>query len=322
MRRKRRPAIHRIDFAGIRTYPLKSRKSIVSTREFGRPPSGRIRITPFIDSLPDILAAKDLRAVIEAVARAHRRGRPVLVGMGAHLTKVGLNPILIHLMEKGVISALAMNGAVIIHDFELALAGKTSEDVDQQLETGAFGMAEETGRILNEVIAKGVSQGMGIGASVGAWLADSDAPYRKFSLLAAAHRLGIPATVHVAIGTDIIHMHPAVSGAATGEGSLEDFRLLSSVVADLEGGVYFNIGSAVILPEVFLKALTLVRNLGHKVDRFTTVNLDFIAYYRPITNVVRRPTRKGGQGISLIGHHEIMVPLLAAGILERIRRRS
>jgi hypothetical protein len=316
--RKKKPSNDLIDFSGVRTYPLQSRKSKVSIKEFGRVYQGKDRITPFLDSLPDLLAAKDLKAVIAAVVKAHKKKRPVIVGMGAHLTKVGLNPILLDLMERGVISALAVNGAVIIHDFELAMAGKTSEDVDEQIGSGAFGMAEETGRILNEAIIKGVGQGLGIGAAVGQWLNRSKAPNLRYSLLAAGDRLGIPVTVHVAVGTDIIHMHPSVSGAALGEGSLLDFRRLCSVVAKLEGGVYLNIGSAVILPEVFLKALTLVRNLGHTVERFTTVNLDFIQHYRPITNVVRRPTQKGGKGYSLTGHHEIMVPLLAAGIIEQI----
>ncbi len=320
--RKKKPSNDLIDFSGVRTYPLKSRKSKVSIKEFGRPYQEKDRITPFIDSLPNILAAKDLKAVIAAVVLAHKKKRPVIVGMGAHLTKVGLNPILIDLMERGVILALAVNGAVIIHDFELAMAGKTSEDVDEQLDSGAFGMAEETGRYLNEAIIKGVGQGMGIGESVGRWIHESKAPNKQHSVLAAAYRLGIPATVHIAIGTDIIHMHPSVSGAALGEGSLLDFRRLCSVVARLEGGVYLNIGSAVILPEVFLKALTLVRNLGYTVDRFTTVNLDFIQHYRPLTNVVRRPTQKGGRGYLLTGHHEIMVPLLAAGIIEQIGRSS
>jgi hypothetical protein len=320
--RKKNPTPASVDFSGVRTYPLKSRKSKVSIKVFGRPYHGRHRITPFIDSLPDILAARDLKAVIGAVVRARAKKRPVILGMGAHLTKVGLNPILIDLMERGVITALAVNGAVIIHDFELAMAGKTSEDVEEQLDSGAFGMAEETGRYLNEAIIKGVSQGLGIGASVGRWIQESKAPNKPYSLLASGYRLGIPVTVHVAVGTDIIHMHPSVSGAALGDGSLLDFRLLASVVAQLEGGVYLNIGSAVILPEVFLKALTLVRNVGHAVNRFTTVNLDFIQQYRPITNVVRRPTQKGGRGFSLIGHHEIMVPLLAAGIIEQIGRSS
>ena len=322
MKNKKRASADPIDFSRIRTYPLKSRKSKVSIKEFGRPHTGKNRITPFIDSLPDILAARDLKAIIKAVVKAYHRKRPIIIGMGAHLTKVGLNPILIDLMERGLISALAVNGAVIIHDFELAMVGKTSEDVDEQLDSGAFGMAEETGRILNEAIIKGVGEGMGIGAAVGRWIHESSAPNRSHSLLATGYRLGIPVTVHVAVGTDIIHMHPAVSGAALGEGSLIDFKTLSSAVARLEGGVYLNIGSAVILPEVFLKALTLARNLGHTVNRFTTVNLDFIQGYRPSTNVVRRPTRKGGRGYSLTGHHEIMVPLLAAGIIERIRSPS
>lgn len=320
--KKKNPSYDLIDFSGIRTYPLKSRKSKVSIKQFGRAHKGRDRIMPFIDSLPDILAAKDLKAVIAAVVLAHKKKRPVIVGMGAHLTKVGLNPILVDLMERGVISALAVNGAVIIHDFELAMAGKTSEDVDEQLGSGAFGMAEETGCHLNEAIIKGVAQGLGIGESVGKWIHDSKAPNKPYSLLATAYRLQIPVTVHVAIGTDIIHMHPSVSGAALGEGSLLDFRRLCSVVANLEGGVYLNIGSAVILPEVFLKAITVVRNLGHTVERFTTVNLDFIQQYRPLTNVVHRPTQKGGKGYSLTGHHEIMVPLLAAGIIEQLGRSS
>jgi hypothetical protein len=320
--RKKKSKGESIDFSRIRTYPLKSRKSKVSIQEFGRPFHGRDRITPFLDSLPDILAARDLRAVIDAVVLARRRKRPVIVGMGAHLTKVGLNPILVDLMERGVITAMAVNGAVIIHDFELAMAGKTSEDVDEQLGSGAFGMAEETGRDLNRAIVEGVRRGMGIGAAVGRWLNRSGAPNLKFSILAAGERLGIPITVHVAIGTDIIHMHSSVRGAALGEGSLTDFKRLSTAVAQMEGGVYLNIGSAVILPEVFLKALTLVRNLGYVVEKFTTVNLDFIQQYRPLTNVVRRPTQKGGRGYHLTGHHEIMVPLLAAGILEQIGSTS
>jgi len=308
----------RVDFSGIRTYSLKNRISKVSIKEFGRPYRGPGRLTPFIDSLPDILAARDLRSVIEAIALAYRKKRPIIVGIGAHPTKVGLNPILIDWMERGLITALAVNGAVIIHDFELAIAGKTSEDVDEQLDSGAFGMAEETGRYLNEAVIVGARRGIGIGAAVGQWINRAAAPNRRYSLLAAGDRLGIPVTVHVAVGTDIIHMHPSVSGAAIGEGSLLDFRSLASQVARMEGGVYLNIGSAVILPEVFLKALTLVRNLGHTVNRFTTVNLDFLQQYRPLTNVVRRPTQKGGRGYSLTGHHEIMLPLLAAGVIERV----
>ena len=240
--------------------------------------------------------------------------------MGAHPTKVGLNPVLVDLMERRVITALALTGAVIIHDFELAMMGHTSEEVDTEINTGRFGMAEETGRLLNEAITHGVRKGLGIGEALGTWIEERRFPNRNTSLLAAGARLGIPVTVHVAIGTDIIHMHPAVDGAALGEGTLRDFRTFAAVVAGLEGGVYLNLGSAVIMPEVFLKALTLARNLGHTVDRITTVNMDFLPHYRPLTNVLRRPTQKGGAGHMLIGHHEIMVPLLAAGVLESLRK--
>jgi hypothetical protein len=278
-------------------------------------------LSTFLESLPDILAARTLREAVEAVATARLAGKPVVVGMGAHPTKVGLNPVLVDLMERGVITALAMNGAVIIHDFELALTGHTSEEVDTEINSGRFGMAEETGRFINQAIARGVQKGLGIGEAVGAWIEERRLPNRKTSLLAAGLRLGLPVTVHVAVGTDIIHMHPAVDGAALGEGSLRDFRLFAAVVAGLEGGVYINLGSAVIMPEVFLKALTLARNLGHTVDRITTVNMDFLPHYRPLTNVVRRPTQKGGKGLALVGHHEIMLPLLAAGVLEQLERR-
>jgi hypothetical protein len=263
-----------------------------------------------------------MREVTEAIAIARLAGKPVVMGMGAHPTKVGLNPVLVDLMERGVLTALALNGAVIIHDFELALMGHTSEEVDTEINSGRFGMAEETGRYINQAISRGVQKGLGIGEAVGIWIEEQHLPNRKTSLLAAGVRLGIPVTVHVAVGTDIIHMHPAVDGAALGEGSLHDFRTFAAVVAGLDGGVYLNLGSAVIMPEVFLKALTLVRNLGHTVDRITTVNMDFLPHYRPLTNVVRRPTQRGGKGHALIGHHEIMMPLLAAAVLERLERRS
>ena len=261
-----------------------------------------------------------LRDVVDAVIKARLAGRAVALGMGAHPTKVGLNPVLVDLMERGVITALALNGAVIIHDFELAFLGHTSEEVDMEIDSGRFGMAEETGRLINHAISLGVRKGLGLGESVGRWIEEHSFPNRKTSLLAAAVRLDIPVTVHVAVGTDIIHMHPAVDCAALGEASLRDFRTFAAVVAGLEGGVYLNLGSAVIMPEVFLKALTLARNLGHTVDRITTVNMDFLPHYRPLTNVLRRPTQKGGAGHMLIGHHEIMVPLLAAGVLESLRK--
>jgi deoxyhypusine synthase len=276
----------------------------------------------FLDTLPDILAARTLKAVINDIVRASRAGKPVIVGMGAHPIKVGLNPILIDLMKRGVISCLAMNGAGIIHDLELALVGKTSEEVEAGIDDGSFGMARDTAELLNRAISDGAKRDIGLGQAVGELIARGTFPYKKMSLLATASRLGIPATVHVAIGTDIIHMHPSADGAAIGATSLEDFRRLTSVVAHLEGGVYLNLGSAVLLPEVFLKAVTIARNLGHRVVNFTTVNMDFTQHYRPVTNVVRRPTQAGGHGYTLTGHHEIMFPLLAAGVIEALGKRT
>lgn len=318
------PLARPLDLQKIKTYPLARRRSKVKLREFAAPWRTGGTLSAFLKGLPDILAARTLREVVEAVVAARLAGKPVVIGMGAHPTKVGLNPVLVDLMERGVITALALNGAVIIHDFELALMGRTSEEVDTEINAGRFGMAEETGRCINQAISRGAQKGLGIGEAVGAWIEEHRLPNRKTSLLAAAVRLGLPVTVHVAVGTDIIHMHPTVDGAALGEGSLRDFRTFAAVVAGLDGGVYMNLGSAVIMPEVFLKALTLARNLGHTVDRITTVNMDFLPHYRPTTNVVRRPTQKGGKGYTLIGHHEIMVPLLAAAVLERLRaaRRS
>lgn len=307
-----------IDLTKLKTYPLSRRHSKVRVSDFSVPwrPGGPLR--RFLGTLPDILAVKTLRAVARAIVRAHRRNRPVVVGMGAHVTKVGLNPVLIDLMERGIVTAVAMNGAVIIHDFELALMGQTSEEVDAEIDSGRFGMAEETGRILNEAIAWGSKEGLGIGEAVGRYILARKKQFQhhRISVLAAGSQLSVPVTVHVAVGTDIIHMHPAADGAAIGAGSLLDFRKLAAVVADMEGGVYLNLGSAVILPEVFLKAVTLGRNLGRTLSDITTVNMDFLSHYRPLTNVVKRPTQKGGRGYSLIGHHEIMVPLLAAAVLE------
>jgi len=317
--RLRVPLLKPLALHKVKTYPLAKRYSKVKLGESARPwrPGGTM--TDFLTGLPDILAAKTLREVTDAIVKARLAGKAVVVGMGAHPTKVGLNPVLVDLMERRVITALALTGAVIIHDFELAWLGRTSEEVDTEINTGRFGMAEETGRLLNEAITRGVQKGLGIGEALGAWVEERRLPNRKTSLLAASVRLGIPVTVHVAIGTDIIHMHPAMDGAAVGEGTLRDFRTFAAVVAGLEGGVYLNLGSAVIMPEVFVKALTLARNLGHTVNRITTVNMDFLPHYRPLTNVVRRPTQKGGTGHMLIGHHEIMVPLLAAAVLERLR---
>jgi hypothetical protein len=309
-----------INASDLKTYPLQKRHSKVRLSDFATPWKRRGSFSTFCSGLPDILAVKTLRAVTRAIVKAHRKCRPVIVGIGAHVIKVGLAPIITDLMKRGVITAVAMNGAGIIHDFELALMGHTSEEVDAEIDEGRFGMAEETGRMLNEAITRGAKDGHGLGEAIGQYMnqAAGQFPNRGVSILATGTRLGIPVTVHVAVGTDIIHMHPSADGAAIGATSLLDFRRLTAVVAGMEGGVYMNIGSAVILPEVFLKTLSLGRNLGHPIANITTVNLDFLSHYRPQTNVVQRPTQKGGQGYSLTGHHEIMLPLLAAAVIEEL----
>jgi hypothetical protein len=301
----------------VRTYPLHSRPSKARTTEFARPYRAGSGVSGLIDSLPSLLAAADFRAVVERLVEARREGRGIVWGIGAHVVKTGLGPVLIDLMERGYVSAVATNGAGVIHDFEIAVGGATSEDVEAALGPGRFGMADETGRGLNEAIAAGVAGGQGIGEAVGAYLTSRGAAFLQHSIVAAAARLGIPLTVHVALGTDVIHMHPAASGAALGEGSLLDFRRFVANVARLERGVYLNCGSAVILPEVFLKAVALARNRGLSVDGLTTINLDFARLYRPETNVVRRPTTGVGTGYSLIGHHELLIPLLAAALVEQ-----
>jgi hypothetical protein len=305
------------DLSDVKTYPLKSRASKARVADFARPVTPGGSIGGFLDSLPSMLAAADFKAIVAAIRNAQRADAGVVWGLGAHVIKTGLGPVLIDLMERGFVSAIATNGASIIHDFEVALAGATSEDVDEALGPGRFGMADETGRLLNGAINDGVAAGLGIGQSVIRFLAAKEPQYARQSVLAAAARLQIPVTVHIAIGTDIIHMHPAASGAALGEGSLRDFRYFVSNVARLERGVYLNCGSAVVLPEVFLKAVALARNRGLALAELTTVNLDFIRSYRPQTNVVARPTAGTGRGYSLVGHHELMIPLLAAALVEQ-----
>jgi hypothetical protein len=307
------------DLSGVRTYPLSSRKSKAKAADFAkayRPGSG---VRGLLQSLPDILAASDFKAVVDAIRDARTGGRGVLWGIGAHVIKTGLSPVLIDLMERGFVSALATNGAGVIHDFELALSGATSEEVEEALGPGLFGMAEETGRLLNSAINEGVARGQGIGQAVGLRLRELKPSHESLSLLATAARLDIPVTVHVALGTDIIHMHPDASGAALGEGSLRDFRYFVSNVARLGRGVYLNCGSAVVLPEVFLKAVALARNRGVSLDGLTTVNIDFMRLYRPQTNVVSRPVAGIGRGYSLVGHHELMIPLLAAALIEDVK---
>lgn len=299
----------------VRTYPLASRESKVRVEQFARVPPPGAPVSEWLDSLPDLLAGRDLKRLVSAIRAARAADRPVIWGLGGHVVKTGLAPILIDLMWRGYVSALALNGAAMIHDFEIAIGGQTSEDVDATLGPGTFGMAEETAVQLNGAINAGVARGQGLGQSVVGWLATSgQTPHGGASLLCAAARHGVPVTVHVAVGTDIVHMHPAASGAAIGEGSLRDFRFLTASVSRLAGGVYLNCGSAVVLPEVFLKAVALVRNRGVSLDGLTTANLDFIRHYRPQTNVVQRPTRGLGQGLSLVGHHEILIPLIAAAL--------
>ena len=304
------------DLSGVRTYPLASRKSKANAADFARPPVPGSGMRGWLESLPHLLGAADFRAVVAAMRAAFDAGQGILWGLGAHVVKTGLGPVLIDLMERGYVSGLAVNGAVVIHDFEVALSGSTSEEVDEALGPGRFGMAEETGRLLNAAINDGVARGLGVGGAVAQWLAREQPSFQSASVLAAAARLEIPVTVHVAIGTDIVHMHPAASGAALGEGSLRDFRYLVSNVARLGGGVFLNCGSAVILPEVFLKAVALARNRGISLEGLTTVNMDFVRHYRPQTNVVSRPVAGIGRGYSLVGHHEIMIPLLAAALID------
>jgi hypothetical protein len=267
-------------------------------------------------SLPKILAGQDLLDVADCIVNAVKNKKMVMLGMGAHPVKCGLNPMIIDLMERGIINAIAMNGAGTIHDSELAIAGHTSEDVDARLEAGVYGMAEETGRLLNMAIKDGAAQNMGMGAAIGCMLVRERFEYNRFSLLARAFELNIPVTVHVAMGTDTIHYHPEADGAAIGKATHLDFRIFANLVSKIEGGVFINLGSAVIIPEVFLKALTLSRNLGFDVKNFTTLVMDFIKGYRPMTNVFHRPTQSGGRGFSIIGHHEIMFPLLSAAVIE------
>jgi hypothetical protein len=306
---------------GITTYRLSERPAKVSQADFGAPWRKGGSLKEFVDRLPRILAAETLREVAAAWIRARRAGRPVLLGMGAHPIKVGLNPVLIDLMRRGLITGVALNGAGIIHDAEVAMVGRTSEDVDAVLGCGQFGMAAETAEFLNGAIAWGGENQLGLGEAVGRRLLQNNFPHLDLSLVAAATSLEIPLTVHVAIGTDIIHLHPSVAPEALGATTHRDFRLFAAMVSDLADGVFLNLGSAVIIPEVFLKSVTLARNLGHKVAPLTTVNLDFLQHYRPLTNVVRRPTAGIGRGFALTGHHELMLPLLSALVIEEMEEK-
>ncbi|MFA7346223.1 MAG: hypothetical protein WCZ86_00550 [Desulfurivibrionaceae bacterium] len=310
-----------LDFSGLNTYSIHGRYSKVTVDNFAKPLAPGSTLREFIASLPEQLLGVDFPELVDRLAASHNNGRPIMIGMGAHVIKVGLNPILIDLMERGIISAIALNGAGIVHDTEIAMVGRTSEEVGDVLGSGAFGAAKETGEVVNAGINLGAEKDLGLGEGLGEYLLAQNFPYNNMSLLATAKRLGIPLTVHVAMGTDIVHIHPTANGAAIGQTSHQDFRLFCGLVAELEGGAYLNFGSAVLLPEVFLKALTVARNLGHVVNNFTTANFDFIRHYRTMTNVVNRPTMGGGKGYNIIGHHELLIPLLAATLLDRLHQK-
>lgn len=302
------------DLSGLKTYPLASRPSKVTVADFSSPFDGG-SFTEFLTSLPRVLAVNDLLSLAALVREARVRNRPVIAGLGGHVIKTGCGPVLIELMRRGIVTAFAMNGSCLVHDFEIAVNGGTSEDVDATLGSGQFGAAEETGRFLNEAATAGAADDLGLGEAVGRAIVGIDPDHSRASILHQAYAARVPVTVHVALGNDIPHIHPSVDGAALGATSMRDFRLLCSVVAGLDGGgVYLNFGSAVILPEVFLKAVTVVRN-RQRLEEFSTANFDFIQHYRPLTNVVRRPTAGTGRGFALTGHHEIMIPLFAATVL-------
>src|SRR6267143_531494 len=317
-------SIQPITLGAVRTYPLASRKSKVSVRDFAKAPATNSSLTKFLDSLPNILAAEDLRHLLGAIHNARRQRKAILWGIGGHVIKVGLGPVLIDLIKRGFVSGIAMNGAALIHDFEIALAGNTSEDVEAGLGEGQFGMAAETGQYINEIAKVSQRIRIGYGEAAGQFLTSGiiEVKHSESSVLVAAYKHRIPVTIHLAIGTDIPHMHPAASGAALGDATHHDFRLFCALVQQMHpGGVYLNWGSAVLLPEVFLKAVSVVRNLGVPLRPITTANFDFIQHYRPLQNVVKRPTaavrgRSGPEshGYAITGHHELLLPLVAAAL--------
>jgi deoxyhypusine synthase len=302
-----------LNYSKLNTYSIKSRKSKVNVENFFK-----LNKDDFLENLPDILAGKDVKEIVAACVKAKKGNKKIALAMGAHVIKVGLSPLINELIKRGLIDLIALNGAGIIHDTEIAMHGETSEDVDSAIKEGNFGMSEETGTLINNAIISGYREKLGLGESIGAFIFNSNFKYKNYSIIKTAYEYNVPVTVHVAIGTDIIHMSPQCSGEAIGATSLRDFKIYCNVIKDLQHGVYFNIGSTVILPEVFLKAITLVRNLGYTVEKFVTVNLDFIRHYRPMTNVVLRPTSSGGKGYNLTGHHEIMLPLIFLNIMKNM----
>lgn len=314
---KRKSNWRPLEFKDIKTSSLRKRKSKVEADRFASPLRPGSPFKGFLHSLPQILAAGDFKEVVSHIVASVRGDKMVLLGMGAHPIKVGVSPIIIDLLKRGIIRGVAMNGAGIVHDVEIALAGRTSEEVEEGLGSGLFGVTNETAEFINGALKDGHKEGWGFGEAIGkAFQKEEGLPYRDMSICAAASQLGVPLTVHVAIGTDVVHIHPSADGSIIGELTYRDFRLFAALVASLEGGIYINMGSAVIMPEVFLKALSAARNLGYRLEDFVTLNMDFIQHYRPTQNVVRRPTAKGGKGFALTGHHEIMFPLLAAAVIE------
>jgi hypothetical protein len=308
----------RIDLKHIRTIPLNARKCKVSIGDFARTGRKGQSFGSFYDSLPRILVSQNFRNLVDAIVKATHKNKMIIVMMGAHVIKCGLSPLIIDLMKRKVVKAIALNGAGIIHDTEIAMIGRTSEDVGEGILDGSFGMAKETASFINEAINWGFSKGIGIGEAVGAQIVKHKLPHRNLSILANGYERGVPVTVHVAIGTDIIHQHPSANGEAIGEGSLLDFKTFIYSISNLEEGVAMNVGSAVILPEVFLKAVTVARNLGFKLKEFTTANFDMISQYRPHQNILSRPTSSGGRGYNIIGHHELMIPLLYNAVIEHL----
>lgn len=308
-----------IDLQQIKTYSIANRPSKVATTHFARPYQKGTSFEQFLSQLPDILIGADFKQLIETIVKAFHSDKQIIAMMGAHVIKCGLSPLIIQLMEVGIIKCLALNGAGIIHDTEIANWGTTSEDVAAALDDGSFGMAAETPAFINDALRSGELKNLGLGETVGLKIQQSNCPNKDYSVLGTGYRLKIPVTIHVAIGTDILHQHPSSDGAIIGELSYRDFKIFCAQAAKLtEGSVVLNFGSAVILPEIFLKALSVARNLGYPAHGFTTANFDMIRQYRPQVNIIQRPTQTGGKGYQFIGHHEIMIPLLVAGILERI----
>ena len=304
-----------LDLKNVKVYPIKERKNLVKIEQFAKVVNPSKDFIRFFNSLPKILCAENLNHVIKSIVKAHKNGHKIGIAIGAHVVKCGLSPIIIDLMNRGIISCVSMNGSVAIHDYEISLIGETSEDVAEGIENGSFGMAKETGEAIKCASKDGSNINKGLGRALGEKILKDNNIYKEYSILASGAKLNIPTTVHVAIGTDIVHMHPKISGSDLGESSHIDFKIMSAFISQLECGVWLNIGSAVIMPEVFLKALTLANNLGHQVNNFTTVNMDMIRQYRSETNVVKRPTKTG---FTLIGHHEIMLPLLYMGIVSEL----